>query len=296
MTQQGARSQFQEWSHLTAQEPIRQGDILRAIDPDGDLWRQWLIVITADCDLAHAKHDGALSCVSVLHHLEYLSRFRAEKLSLPIEDRVLREILRLLNTAPIDAADGQSRPQITPARMSSWMLEVEPAEIVSTFNIIGSQSVKVEGYIRCFRNLIGAKDSGEIKLLIDAAVNAKFAMGEGKSRDSIRTSVAKELATSLKTLPGDAIFIGSLADDARDGYVAYLRRIHEIRDHHVVRSSVSVPKDAKFIRMGRLTAPYIYALTQQVGSVFGAIGLPNEYEMKRSEIAELFSILQSESE
>jgi hypothetical protein len=291
LTYQGASPKFQEWSHLTAQEPIRQGDILRAIASDGDPWRQWLIVITADCDLAHAKHDGALSCVSVLHHLDYLSRFRAEKLSASLEDRIIREILKAL-----DAPDLPSRPQITPARMSSWITEVEPAEIISTLKISKPLQTKTLGYIQSYRDLIKAKGSGELHLLMDAFASAKVAIGAGKSKSDARLSVSKELASSLKTLPGDAIFISSLADDARDGYVAYLRRIHEVRDHDVVRSSVSIPKGAQFSRMGRLTAPYIYALTQQVGSVFGAIGLPTEYEMQRSETIELFSLLQSEEQ
>jgi hypothetical protein len=296
LTHQGAGSQFQEWSHLRAQEPIRQGDILRAIASDGDPWRRWLIVITADCDLAHAKHDGALSCVSVLHHLDYISRFRTEKVSSAIEDRIIREILKIVSAAPFDSPDMQSRPKVSPPRMSAWIMEADPAEILSTLGISNSPGTKMHLYMQCYRDLVKGRESGEISLLLDAFASAKFAMGEGKSKNSTRAGVAKELAASLKTLPGDAIFISSLADDARDGYVAYLRRIHEVQDHHVTRSTVSVPKDAQFYRMGRLTAPYIYALTQQVGTVFGAIGLPTEYEIKRSETVELFSLLQSEEE
>lgn len=103
----------------------------------------------------------------------------------------------------------------------------------------------------------------------------------------------KELSGSLASLPGDAMFISSLAADASEGYVAYLRRIHEVNDRDVARSAQF--NTGKFIRVGRLRAPYIYALTQQVGSVFGSIGLPAEYETQRTETAELFKLFQLES-
>lgn len=295
LTHPGASSQFQEWNHLTAREPIRQGDILRAITLD-DPWRQWLIVITADCDLAHAKHGGALSCVPVVHHSDYISRFRVEKISSPMENRIIQEILKMLGSALSVSPNMQAAPQVTPARMCSWIMEVEPSDILATLQISGALGSKIQQYMKCYRELVKARSSDELTLFMEAFATAKLTLGDGKSKNQAKASVAKQLAECLKTLPGDALFISSLADDAREGYVAYLRRIHEVKDDRVARSTVSVPGDAQFYRMGRLTAPYIYALTQQVGSVFGAIGLPGEYENKRSETIELFSLLQSEEE
>ncbi|SDM91588.1 hypothetical protein SAMN04488074_12936 [Lentzea albidocapillata subsp. violacea] len=63
---------FAEYQDTSVVDPLRQGDVLEAADPAASLWQRHLVVLTADCDLARAKHHGRVTCVPVLTEHEYL--------------------------------------------------------------------------------------------------------------------------------------------------------------------------------------------------------------------------------
>jgi len=275
---------WEEWRPLLAREPIRQGDVLRAVDHTADMWHRWLIVLTADCDLARAKHGGALSCVPVLEYSNYLSTFRLEKMCALVERKLVDRMQELCRSS---SAKGDASAIISSARMQSWMQEGESDQISETLGLLDRARDQAVEYVNAFRELGASKNDG-LHAFVLAMGHVKLVLAEGKSEAKVRIAVARDLADHLSALPGDAMFLNSLADDLRSGYVVYLRRVLEVNERTVVTSAHSIPFDAQYLRLGRLNPPYVYALTQQFANVFSAIGLPAAYEGARGAVADQF--------
>ena len=278
MTTGGKRSDlFPEWSELHSGQPVRQGDVLAAIRHEPDAWRELLVVLTADCDLARAKHGGALSCVPLLTHGNYLLTFRFEKLRDSFSDKLTGQMLDAYCTAPTFMA---TSPRISRSRMREWVVEAEVASVALTLKLEGEHAARFQQFAEAFRGLVNT-----VPTSLDAAVRmlaeAKLILGESRTIEKCINSVANEFASSLRTLPGDALYLNEVSPEHTQGYVAYLRRIIEVREGSVVRSRSRMPHDACYLRISRLRSPYVYAMSQQFASVFSAIGLPVEYEDAR---------------
>lgn len=279
---------LREWRDLTSGEPIAQGDILHCHDADTGPWHQWLIIVTADCDLAHSKHGGALSAVSVLHHRLYLETFRLDRLSTPIEVKLVDRIRDLMHASINESSAGRDI-RVTPRRLADWMLEKTPEGIIATLGVDGEEAQILRQHIHHFRDLKDAKREGNLDATVRAAAEAKVLLGEGRSTARARSGIARDLADSLLRLPGDAMFLNSIAPEERDGYVVYLRRLHELHESQVF-TSIRRASDG-YLRTGRLMPPYIYALTQRLANVFSSIGLPSHYEDQRDETTRILALL-----
>jgi hypothetical protein len=269
----------QEWVPTLASQGLSQGDVLHRLDPSDDLWREWLIVVTADCDLAHEKHGGSLSCVPAINYKEYLRRFRADKISARTADKLINKI----RTTADKKAPG-SIALVSDTRLRSWLLEKSAAEVLETLGIEKALSADLVTCIEAYRRI--ANEKGSLEDIVEANSLGRHVLGEAKTAELARKSIIKEMIQTItRNLPGDAMFIGALSPECDEGRVVYLRRIVEVPDHSVVTTIRGVPFDAQYVRTARLAAPYIYALTQQLGAVFSAIGLPRGYEEQRDRIA-----------
>jgi hypothetical protein len=58
---------------LSAGDPLRQGDVIRWERPDGTVWTEYCIVVTADCDLANNKTRGRISYVPAVTFESYIA-------------------------------------------------------------------------------------------------------------------------------------------------------------------------------------------------------------------------------
>jgi hypothetical protein len=261
--------------------PLRQGDVLEwANDHNSDPWRRWAIVVTADCDLAHQKHAGLLACVPVLLHEDYLALF-----SLPARlDRAKAQLMER-TVGLIRRYQGENRPDF-PLEMSdeaivAWLDAVGADEIVRELRVTEEKQVKT------LSDLVGAvqqcsRVSGDVDAQLDA-LTAAWIVSQGKSTfEERRPIIAREALDQLGRLPGDALFLHALSEQHRDGYVAYLRVILNVEEATVARRVPDL-RDATMSakRIARLTSPYVFHLTQALGQVFSAIGLPSRYESSR---------------
>src|SRR6266511_2857743 len=90
---------YSECEEALANQPLRQGDILEwpVISTEHPApWRQFGVVITADCDIAMEKHDGLLSYVPILPLPDYLRLFYLPKMISRALDPVWRNLLSLV--------------------------------------------------------------------------------------------------------------------------------------------------------------------------------------------------------
>jgi hypothetical protein len=127
--------------------------------------------------------------------------------------------------------------------------------------------------------------SDQVEALVRLRIRA------GAIREKAVAKVWTEIQEAIRDLPGDAFFIGSVTALHKQGYVACLRLIQELRDRDVairqVDLKVKPPAVAK--RLSRLRSPYVFRLTRQLADVFGSIGLPTEYEDHRQRLVQLLA-------
>lgn len=273
-----AQDRFPEWLALTVDQPVRQGDILKALHLESDPWRRLLVVITADCDLAKDKHGGALTCIPVLDAEHYLMSFRFEKLRNGLVDKLISRALHQLSQQRGEAG----AIKVSAHRMRQWLVEEQVSDIIAS--LPGPSPEAFEADAQVCRDLLCERPrnlTDGIALL----ARVKVALGEAKDQERATRSVGSDIVASLRTLPGDALFLNELSPAHDAGYVAYLRRVLEVHVSEVAVSMSRLPHQSRYLRTSRLRSPYLYALTSKFASVFTAIGLPAEYESARDALA-----------
>ena len=269
---------FPEWTELAFGEPVRQGDVLTRIQPGDDPWRNMLVVLTADCDLARAKFGGAISCLPIFDCEQYLLQFRFGG---PREATLKRLTAELVAAT---SAGRESAPSVSASRMRRWVAEAGIEEVLLALQLAERSAAVFRAIVPAVKELTDLVP----KTLADAAfqvARAKVALGDKGGLEKHAKSVATALAKDLNDLPGDAQYINQLSPIHLGGYVVYLRRIIEVNESAVVTTLSRLPAEAVYQRVSRLRPPYVYALSQKFGSVFSSIGLPDPHDQARATVA-----------
>lgn len=270
--------EFSEYVELLGDEPLAQGDVIRAIGNGGDLWLGLLIVVTADCDLAHHKHGGTISCVPVLEASEYANLFLIAPDMLRIKDRLVERLSGEFHAAQAAASGDEQYTPLTPKRVAEWVSEADDETIQRTFTELNL--AKATPLIAALRQIADPAAVTHAQSL-EVLAAAKHAVGDHKSLLEAQKSIHKNFTSQFSKLPGDAMFLHRLAVDLNEGYVAYLRRIVDVQETNVAVNVPEMEAGRGYERVARLTSPYIYGLTQKLANVFSSIGLPDEYELAR---------------
>jgi hypothetical protein len=261
--------------------PLRQGDVLEWLSGGDDPWREFAIIVTADCDIAHSKHGGVLATVPVLRHEEYLARF-----PLPLRLAAARDKLADQARRVIREAQEANRPDF-PAPMADetidqWVRTVSADEIVRALSIADErQRRKLDQLLETIRVCGAALEDGGYGMQVGALASAQVLQNGGDPDDRSR-KIHKDMLELLDSPPGDAMFLHALSPLLRGGYVAYLRHVINIGEGEIAVSARGLRKsEARARRIARLTSPYVYYLSQRLGQVFSAIGLSSAYEASR---------------
>jgi hypothetical protein len=272
---------FSECVDIVDGRPLRQGDVVRSLAARPDPWEDLAIIVTTDCDIARGKHAGRLTCVPVLPAQAYLSAYylprRIEKLQRALADRFVPS-MRKAQSAHFDGF----REPISFERAQRWILEASPSRVSSTLRMIPEEAQRFVPLAEAFVRLDTSR-SGHFPGQIGTICDSEVLLGRSPDDASACKRIRAELASHVNELPGDALFLRSLGSTSTAGYVAYLRVLLEVRDSCVAVKSTQRSSEIKYERIARLQAPYVYALTQQLASVFSAIALPREYEESRGE-------------
>jgi len=278
------REVFSECISVPDGTDLQQGDVFafHKEDEGGDPWRQIGIVVTADCDLANDKHRGILSYVPVLSLRGYLAQITMPKIAVDQRSRSLRRLSEVVKQ--VETIRGHTVGLSDRAMEEFATMEDGPAELAAYFDPIpADQFNQIEVAISEIKvcDRVSALSSYED---IFSALVQIFRPSKRKTAEEILTA---ELRNRLNNLPGDAFFISSLGDARRDGYVAYLRLVRELRATQVCTAYIRRHgRGISAERISRLRAPYLYRLTQLLAEVFASIGLPEEYESAREEVFE----------
>jgi hypothetical protein len=277
---------FSECEPVPDARPLQQGDVLRSLEPPAEIWDATVIVVTADCDLAKTKHAGRLTCVPVLPAPVYLSLFYAPRRLAKIQQALAEHLTGLMRKAQ-SAHHPQFSVPLTEARCREWLQQSSPEAIAKTLEMSPKEEGTFVPMAHSFRESADALD-GPLAAQCDAYASVYEALGRRGGRRTGKASLLSEIADHLRELPGDALFLNSVGNGPADGYVAYLRVLMSVKDAHVALKPHQRSFEVTYERIAHLRSPYLYRLTQQLGSVFNAIGLPSDYESSRDSTAQQF--------
>lgn len=267
-----------ECDDVDDERPLRQGDVFRWLAASDDPWQQYGLVVTADCDIAHVKHNNLLSYVPILHATDYLRSFMLPKQLRRNTEIIWNDLFTFLRQAQ-KKLEAFPEP-ITEEAASAWVRRATADEIIDELRISERREVaRLRQLHELYRKCAGSSDATfaeQVACLI--AVRARTVKSETKAREK----VWEELRSQAGKLPGDAFFLNALHSTLMTGYVAYLRLVRELYQPHVaIRPRDLETQNVSVRRISRLRSPYLYRLTQQLADVFAAIGLPGHYEKTR---------------
>ncbi|MFL6117192.1 MAG: hypothetical protein ACJ786_38445 [Catenulispora sp.] len=271
-----------EYRRTSVTDPLRQGDVLESTDKNVSMWERHLFVMTADCDFAHAKHHGRVTCIPLLVDVEYLAELQLPRM----RERIIRAQVKVLQK--ILAEPGM--PTISDARLRGWPNDEPPSVIVSErLKLVEPESEVAKSALDAL--LLLSNPATTLKEQFDQLVEAQLRPANHQKRDSIAKGLRSELQQTYSKTPGDALFLSEIAPGHCLGYFAYLRHIEQVAEPEIAlrpgRQAV------RYRRVSRLNERFTHALVQRFAMVFMAIGLPSDYEDMRDIYAENLGALLS---
>jgi hypothetical protein len=270
---------FAEYREIGVADPLRQGDVLEAVDVGAPMWQRHLLVITADCDFAHDKHRGRVTCVPLLTADEYLSEMQIPK----IRERLVKKPVAAMRAILSKAKS----PNISDQRLREWASEEAPPVIIMRLGLEEASAREARAALEAIR-MIDAPTLN-LKEGIDSLVEAQLAGPHPPKRENALKSVLAPLQDAYAHPPGDALFLAAIAPAYDAGYFAYLRHLEQIWEPDIATGPTR--REVKYRRISRMQDRFVHALVQRFAMVFMSIGLPQEYE----EIRDLHSELLGDS-
>jgi hypothetical protein len=261
---------FAEFRSVRLTDPLRQGDVIESADAQASMWERHLLVITADCDFAHDKHQGRVTCVPLLTVNEYLLEMQIPRMREKLIKRPVSELLLLVEKS--------SGYRMTGQRLREWAREAMPESVVASLGLTGLNAQKAIGNLRAIRLIDGPAD--DIDSAIRVLVDAQLEFDPPAKPEAAMSRVVDPMRQVFSQPPGDALFISAIAESYDVGYFAYLRHLEQVSQPSI--SLGSTRQNIAYRRISRLEDRYTFALVQRFASVFLSIGLPDEYETLRN--------------
>ncbi|MES0836673.1 hypothetical protein [Nocardiopsis tropica] len=260
---------FSEHREVSMTEPLSQGDVLEAVNTKTSIWQRHLLIITADCDLAFAKHQGRVTCVPLLPAGDYLSEMQVPRIREQLANKQVDYIKKTISK--------HRSNKISDQRLREWATEEEPENIAKQLGLPREESKKIEASLKSIR-LIDQKTS-ELKESVRNLIDSQMTGNGTKKRESVKKEITGRLRGVYTQPPGDAFFLSSIASGQSQGYFAYLRQIEQVWEPQI--SLGPTRKKTGYRRISHIEDRFTHALIQRFAMVFMSIGLPTEYEQIR---------------
>lgn len=266
---------FVEYCQFSVSDSLRQGDVLEAKSTGVSMWQRHLLVITADCDLAHDKHNGRVTCVPLLRSDEYLLEFQIPRLRSRMGAKYVTALQAILKST--------AASRISNKRLRAWATEEIPEEIVSALGLSGSNLQTALALLTSIRAV--DEPATTLSDAVEALVRAQLHSPQPPKRENAVKTVTEFLKSAYLQPPGDALFVSSIAPGLEGGFFAYLRHLQQVPQEAVATGPTRSVIEHR--RISRLADRYTLALVQRFALVFMSIGLPDDYEDMRNIHSEL---------
>lgn len=260
---------FSEYLAVSTATPLRQGDILESVDPEMEQWKRHLLVMTADCDFAFAKHQGRVTCVPLLSAEEYLFELQIPR----VRERLAKKPMKMIR----DVLRNRESPQISDQRLREWASEESSTDIVKNLELPPNDADTAAAALNSIKLM--DEPISTLKQSVEMLITAQLTHTPELKRATAKKQVIEPLQSTYTRPPGDALFISTIADGHTSGYFAYLRHIEQVREPDI---SLGTPRRSySYRRISRMTDKFTHALAQRFAMVFMSIGLPTQYEDMR---------------
>lgn len=263
---------------------IQQGDVFAWENPAGQPYGRYGVIITADCDLALRKHRGVLSYLPILDMGEYTLKMWAPKtFSAPLETALNTLVIR------INKQRAKLKPEIGEFSNEALFSWIDRSGISAVIETIG---ITDRGLIKQFEDMM--EHLRKLQILVDGAsadmelLKSCYMREYLKSSSDFHGALIKDVKKDISGLPGDIFFLSHIEKSEASGYFVLLRYVSQCTTETVGRSMIDMRNGAQARRIARIRAPYLYALTQQLGRVFSDIGLPDEYNTRMQASPNIF--------
>ena len=264
-----------EYDERSLSEPISQGDIIEKIVNNDQC--KYGIIITGDCDIDKNKTNGILSYCQVIEMKDYfLNYFLKEKLR-DLSKNIIDNIFQIANKAIKNKNKNHIGFDLD--FFKEWILVTDFDKIQQVFN---NCNAKFFDLLRIYRQF----NIEEIEPC-DSYIKGKLIYLCKNDYECERKKLFNDFQNKIASLPGDWFYLNGLPSKNDTGYLIYLRQIREISIDQIAINP-ETEKNRNFKRIGKLKSPYIYRITQMLGSVFSDIGLPKDYEDQRKFTVEYF--------
>jgi hypothetical protein len=276
-----------EFEEIYDQDEPAQGDLIEWIGTDRKSpWNTFGVIVTADCDIAWKKNRGVLSYVPALLATDFIwEHWRKDRLETQLPSllqKAAARISRWRQKIDIESAD------LSMEAVQAWLTRAGPNEILDELGVLdngerANLSRVIDPAHLIMRTLKCAEPDFQLLTEAFCCVNTKAASDPGV--------IINEVQRSWGTLPGDVFHLPSMPEEAPDqtagGLFLMLRSIRQVDAAHVTARPDDVRNgNAKAKRIARVTAPYRYAITQNLARVFADIGLPEDHEIRRKQAAQ----------
>jgi hypothetical protein len=259
---------------------LTQGDVIRWDRADASHRGEYGIVVTADCDLVHNKMKGVISYVPLL-------RFEKYVMAVWGPDYVERRVKKILESAVSAMREAhkarRSSETLGEGGIRQWLIRDDAPAIAS--QLLGPEAddkglrrleriiAPARAALICESELLSDGDGTPYINRLTNAANVLFPDGKGNTK-----TISTAPDSHCNSLPGDVFFVSHLPGEGDDGYFALLRHISQFNMQNISLDPVQRPGPVlPARRIGKLKAPYIYALTQQMARVFADIDLPTDH-------------------
>ena len=270
------------FTHIEDTEEVRQGDIIRKINPGTGETERLGIVITADCDIAQKKAGERYTWLEILPMTDYIQG--------PWAETQLRKLAEKRSKAICEYLNNQIRkiePALTPLTHDSlvqWLREKSADEIlVSVTGQIPAADGKALTDLQGFALTVCGKGNESAFERLKAAWTL-FGLHVNRQEECVRNA--------FKDGGGfqDYFVLPELPRHNGIGFVVMLRSMWTIMAHDLYCTEqdarIHDQPDA-FHRLGRLNDGIRFSITQKLAFLFSRIGMPKAFESACETAAEL---------
>lgn len=263
----GALALSSYFSSVRESDPFRQGDVLRHYESGAA--GPWGVLVTADCDIANAKHGGYFTYVPVIPAAEYLEHYWAAERAEQAISKQVDDVLARIWRAEQRRAAGTIR--LTALELDEWIDASDATRIAATLAFQDEKEMRqfsssIEKYIL----LRKAKASGGNMEVLSTIWRI--------NGTSDRGSILKSALTQMRS---EFFYMPMLPDGSASGFVALLghpRSIQHGSFHRSVTEMILSGQGQSLVRIGRFADFVRYAVGQQFGYLFSRIGMTDAYE------------------
>lgn len=262
-----------EWEIVSADLPIRQGDLLIRRDHRSGAISGMCVVITADCDINKKKFGSSYACLRIISLHDYLNYVWARK---KVDEKFSGETKNITDRFNKWNSDRiGEKSNITESAVREWVSRDDPVVICDSLRLSGKEAKKALLAITEYKEITSVYNKSSTVGCFSCLAKIKSIKDKKNYEDCLCD--LKDQAKKEK-FPEDVFLLTSLPDVSSGPVLIMLREVVGVEQDLVCTRMTDAYGELHYLRIGRLVATFKYAVSQAFATLYSRIGLPGEYE------------------